>query len=803
MNGRLLIVALVFSTWTVPPSIAQEKPDDSLLTVERIFGRHEFEAESPGVRWLPDGSGYTMMEGSKESSGGQDLVQYDAATGKREILVPAAHLVPPRESAPLPVHGYSLSDDRSKLLIFTNSKRVWRQNTRGDYWVLDRASRELRKLGGDAPAASLMFAKLAPVGSLVAFVRANNLYVEDLHDGRMIRLTNSQSPDEINGSFDWVYEEEFSLRDGYRWSPDGKSIAYWQLNTEGVREYPLVNNTDSLYPRITPVKYPKVGEQNAICRVGVVSAAGGKTKWLTNPDRDNYIAYMEWAGNSKQILLQSLNRLQNTDRLTLSEIQSESSTGPESTRADSVLITSGLAFNVDSLPPLVPFDPSAKLMPTREILTEHDDAWLDLQDELLWTRDHQEFLWLSERDGWRHIYRVDRTGKAPALVTPGDFDVIQLLEIDQRSGHVYFIASPDNPTQKYLYRVRLDGTGRERVTPKDQPGTHDYQISPSAKWAVHRYSNFDTPPTTELIRLPGHERVRLLADNAALKKKLESLKKIKTEFFRVDIGDGIALDAWCIRRADLDPAAKYPLLVHVYGEPAGQTVLDSWGGGNTLFHRMLAQEGYIVMSFDNRGTPSPRGRAWRKAVNRKIGIIAPQEQAAAVKAVLQKRPYIDPHRIGVWGWSGGGSMSLNAIFKFPDLYAMAIAIAPVANQRYYDTIYQERYMGLPGDNVDGFTQGSPINFAHQLKGNLLLIHGTGDDNCHYQGTEALINELIRHDKPFTMMAYPNRSHAINEGQNTTLHLRQLMTRYLTENLPPGPIPAKGQTGGKLSENRDH
>ena len=405
-------------------------------------------------------------------------------------------------------------------------------------------------------------------------------------------------------------------------------------------------------------------------------------------------------------------------------------------------------------------------------------------------KNHREFLWLSERDGWRHIYRVDRTGKAPVLITQGNFDVIQLLEIDRKSGHVYFIASPDNPTQKYLSRVRLDGTGRERVTPKDQPGTHDYQISPGAGWAVHRYSTFDTPPTTELIRLPSHERVRLLSDNAALKKKLESLKKEGTAFFRVDIGDGIALDGWCIFPPDFDPSAKYPLLVHVYGEPAGQTVLDAWGGGNTLWHRMLAQKGYIVMSFDNRGTPSPRGRAWRKAVNRKIGIIAPREQAAAVKAVLQKRLYIDPHRIGVWGWSGGGSMSLNAIFKYPDLYAMAIAIAPVANQRYYDTIYQERYMGLPGDNVDGFTQGSPINFAHQLKGKLLLIHGTGDDNCHYQGTEALINELIRHDKPFTMMAYPNRSHSINEGQNTTLHLRQLMTRYLLENLPPGPIHAK-------------
>jgi dipeptidyl-peptidase-4 len=275
-----------------------------------------------------------------------------------------------------------------------------------------------------------------------------------------------------------------------------------------------------------------------------------------------------------------------------------------------------------------------------------------------------------------------------------------------------------------------------------------------------------------------------------LKKKLDELEPVKTEFFRIDIGDGVTLDGWQMLPPHLDAKAKYPLLVHVYGEPAAQTVLDRWGGGNPLWHRMLAEQGYVVMSFDNRGTPALKGRAWRKAVHRKIGVLAPQEQAVAVEAVLKQRPYLDPKRVGVWGWSGGGSMSLSAIFKYPDLYQTAISIAPVANQRLYDTIYQERYMGLPGDNVEGFIQGSPITFAHQLKGNLLIIHGTGDDNCHYQGTEALINELIRHDKPFTMMAYPNRSHSINEGSNTTLHLRKLMTRYLRENLPPGPRPSK-------------
>jgi dipeptidyl-peptidase 4 len=742
----LLVVAFLTSSL-----LAGEDPDPSRLTVERIFGDHEFEPEHVKVRWLGDGQGYVSMDPSTDAAGGRDLVRHDPRTGEPTVLVPASALIPPGADAPLPIDDYAFSSDQARLLIFTNSQRVWRTNTRGDYWVLDRSSHELHKLGGDAPPASLMHAKFAPGGLRVAYVRSNNIYVEDVRDHKITQLTSSSSPDVINGTFDWVYEEEFSLRDGFRWSPDGLAIAYWQLDTTGVREFPLVNNTDSLYPRINPIKYPKVGETNAACRVGVVAAAGGETRWLNVPDdpRNHYIAFMEWAGNSNDIVLQQLNRHQDTVRVMLAHQNSGS---------------------------------------VATVLTERDNAWVDLQDKLHWIEDGKEFLWMSERDGWRHVYRVGRQrGSKPVLITPGEFDVIDLLAVDQKSSWVYFTASPDNPTQHYLYRVHLDGSGRERVTPTNQPGSHDYQISPDANWAIQRSSRFDKVPTTTMVALPTHESTRILSDNKSLKDKIDGLKKGRTEFFRVDIGAGIALDGWCILPPDFDSNRKYPLLVHVYGEPAGLTVLDRWGNSNHLWHVMLAQSGYIIMSFDNRGTPAPRGRAWRKSVYHQVGVLAPKDQAAALKEVLRTRPYIDQSKIGIWGWSGGGSMSLNAIFKYPDLYKTAIAVAPVANQRYYDTIYQERYMGLPGENVEGFTQGSPINFAHQLKGNLLLIHGTGDDNCHYHATEALINELVRHNKPFSMMAYPNRSHAINEGRNTTLHLRELMTRYLKDNLPPGAI----------------
>jgi dipeptidyl-peptidase-4 len=484
----------------------------------------------------------------------------------------------------------------------------------------------------------------------------------------------------------------------------------------------------------------------------VVPARGGETRWFKFSDdsRNHYIPKMDWADDSRHIIVQQLNRLQNTNEVILAHV-----------RKDRI----------------------------RSVLTERDEAWLDVTDSLRWYNNGTRFTWLSERDGWRHLYRVSRSGGKVTLLTPGPFDVIQVLHLDEDDGWVYYLASPDNPTQRYLCRAPLDGDGKlERVTPSNQVGTHSYDISPDAKWAFHTYSSFSVPPVTELISLPDHKTVRVLADNSELRETLDELETGATEFFRVDIGDGVELDGWCIKPPDFDSCKRYPVLLYVYGEPAGQTVLDRWGGKRYLWHQMLAQRGYLVMSVDNRGTPAPRGRQWRKCIYRQVGILASADQAAAVRKIIETRPYVDPNRIGVWGWSGGGSMSLNAIFRYPDLYRTAMAIAFISDQRYYDTIYQERYMGLPDDNAEGFKNGSPITFAHQLKGNLLLVHGTADDNVHYQSCEALVNKLIEHNKHFTMMAYPNRSHGIHEGKNTRLHLYTLLTRYLQENLPAGPLP---------------
>jgi len=726
----------------------QNQNDSSLLTLDRIFSGREFSSERIGrSEWLEDGSGYIILEPSQADNGGRDIVKHDPATGQQEILVTADLLIPKRGTEPLTIQGYSWSQDGKKLLIFTDTQKVWRRNTRGNYWVLDRAKKSLQKLGGEAEPSTLMFAKFSPHGDRVAYVMKNNIYVENLKTGKILPLTDDGSDTIINGTSDWTYEEEFGIRDGFRWSPDGRHIAFWNFDSSGVGEFHMINNTETLYPQIITFRHAKVGTTNSACRIGVVNADGGEPIWFDPSEgrsRDYYIARMEWAGNN-EIVFQWLNRLQNTDHVILGNID-----------------TGGM----------------------RTVLTEKDEAWVDVQI-IHWVDDGRAFLWLSERDGWQHLYWVDRSSRQMRLLTPGDFDVLGIDAIDEKEGCVYFTATPDDPTQRFLYKARLDGEAKiERVTPEIMGGSHSYQISADARWAIHTWSSFGDPPGTEIIELPSHSSVRVLASNDELRSNLAALERGDSEFFRVNIGDA-ELDGWMMKPPDFDPNKKYPLLFHIYGEPAGSTVRDSWGGRNYLWHLMLNQKGYIVASLDNRGTNVPRGRAWRKSIYRQVGILACKDQAAALQKMLKDRPYIDPERIGIWGWSGGGQMSLNMIFRYPELYSTAMAIAFVSDQRLYDTIYQERYMGLPEDNEEGYTDGSPITHAHRLEGNLLIIHGTADDNVHYQSYERLVNELIKHNKHFTMMSYPNRTHGISEGQNTTRHLFTLLTRYLLENMLPG------------------
>jgi dipeptidyl-peptidase-4 len=747
---RLTLALIVLAS--VP--LQAQQSDSALLSVQRIYGGSEFRGQTFGpVRWLADGSAYTVLEDA-DNRGGQNLVRYDTEHGGRQVLLVARQFIPPNDSVPLRVEDYAWSPDFRLLLIFTNSKPVWRLNTRGDYWVLEPGTGKLRKLGGpDAEPSTLMFAKFSPDGRRVGYVRENNLYVEDVASGQITQLTSDGSRTLINGTFDWVYEEELMdyHADGWRWSPDGRHIAYWQLNADSVRNFDLINNTDSLYSQVRPIQYPKAGQSNSAARIGVVSAAGGATRWLDieGDPRNHYIPRMDWAASSDQLVLQRLNRLQNSDEVLL---------GDASTGA------------------------------VRTVLTEQDSTWVEVVDDLVWLDHGRRFLWISERDGWRHAYVVSRNGKTTRLVTRGGYDVSQVLGADEKTGWLYFLASPEQPSQQYLFRSRLDGTGKaERVTPLAEPGTHDYDRSPNFRYALETFSSFGRPSVTRIIRLPGHEVIRTLADNAALRTRLASLSRGTVEFFNLPAADGSPMPAYLMKPAGFDSTRKYPLLLHVYGGPGGTTVKDAWGG-YYLWHLMLTQRGYLVASIDNRGTPALLGRRWRKSIYGQLGVIETADQAAGAEA-LARRPYVDRDRIGIWGWSYGGFMTLNSLFRHPELFRTGVAVSPVTHWALYDNVYTERFNGLPSTNREGYDRGSPLSYVNGLRGNLLLIHGSGDDNVHYQNSEMLINALVALNKPFTMMEYPNRTHCLCQGRNTQLHLFELITRFLDQNLEKLPVPS--------------
>ncbi len=748
-----LLPTLAVVVALLPVPLAAQAGDPSRLTLERIFASRDFRGERGGAtRWLDD-STYTMIA-TPATGGADELVRIDAASGRRTVLVSATMLRPTPGAAPLELEDYSWSPDRTQLLVFTNSARVWRENTRGDFWVLSLRDSSLRKLGGsDATASTLQFATFSPDGRRVAYVREHNLYVESLADRRVVALTTDGSDKVINGTFDWVYEEELFMRNGFRWSPDGTQIAYWQLDATGVRDFLLINDTDSLYSFTIPIQYPKAGTTNSAARIGVVGANGGATRWMDVPGdaRNNYLARMDWAANSTELVIQQLNRRQNVNTFFVATA------------------TSGA---------------------TRPLFVERDSAWIDIYDDhvgygpgpsLHWLPDASGFVYLSERDGWRHAWMVSRTGTM-RLITTGAFDVMRVRQIDLKNGWLYFDASPENATQMFLWRTRLDGKGTpQQLTPAGARGTHDYDIGPGARYAIHAWSAVGIPPTMELVRLPAHQVVRPLVGNERLAATLARLRLGRTEFFRVDAGQGVSLDAWMITPPDFDSTRTYPVLFHVYGEPASQTVTDAYGGSTWLWHQLLAQEGVIVVSVDNRGTPGPRGRAWRKALHNQMGALRVREQSAAARAIA-RRPYVDSTRLGIWGWSGGGSSTLHLMFRAPGLFRMGMSVAPVADVRNYDTIYQERYVGLPSTDSAAYRDASAITFASGLRGDLLLVHGTGDDNVHYQGTEQLMNALIALNTPFDMMSYPNRTHGIYEGAGTTLHLYSLLTRYVREHL---------------------
>ena len=714
------------------------------------FFSFNFNAESQ-VNWTTNGDSYYKLENNQ-------LLTYTLPNHVVKTVITRDQLTPNGKSEPLKVDHFSFSSDQQKVLLFTNSKKVWRLNTKGDYWVFNFKTNTLRQIGKSLMPSSLMFAKFSPNGKSIAYVSYNNLYVEEDASGIIKPLTTNGSVTLINGTFDWAYEEEFACRDGFRWSPDSKSIAYWQIDASEIKKFYMVNNTVAIYSQLVPLEYPKVGEKPSVCRVGVVNISNAKTKWMSIPGdpSQNYLVRMEFIPSSNNLLIQQLNRKQNQTKL----------------------------FIVDDLKGT-----------TKIIYEESDEAWVDLfqlgdtyaidyTNSFSFLKDSNSVLWASEKDGWRHLYQVSLEGKPEVLITKGEYDVIDLKYIHNRDGFLYYIASPDNATQKYLYKTKLNGKGKnELLSPISLKGSHDYSFSSNGNYAEHTFSNHFTPNSKEFISIANH---KALTDKESILKNIKKLEeKPTTEFFTITTADNVEMDGWMVKPTNFDPNKKYPVVFYVYSEPARATVKDSYNTSrNSLYIGDMAEDGYIYISLDNRGTPSPKGREWRKSIYRKIGMININDQAMAAKEILNW-DFIDPERVAVWGWSGGGSATLNLMFQYPEIYKTGIAIAAVANQLTYDNIYQERYMGLPKENKEDFINGSPISYAKNLEGNLLYIHGTGDDNVHYQNAELLLNELIKNNKQFQFMPYPNRTHGISEGEGTRKHLATLYTNYLKLHCPPG------------------
>lgn len=756
MNMRSVIVCLLVIGLS-QVAFSQSETDPSLLTIDRIYASSEFRQEylAP-LQWMNNGNSYVRVENNENKL--QELARYESATNERSVLVPNDQLIPEDRKGSIRVESFTFSKDESKILIFTNSSRVWRANTKGDYWMLDLESKKLTQIGADFEPSSLMFAKFSSDNSKVAFVQKFNVYVQDLASNEITQLTNDGGDGIINGTFDWAYEEEFGNRDGFSWSPDGANIAFWRLDASKIGTFYMINNTDSVYSEPLPLQYPKVGQDPSKCEVGIVGIGDKQITWipLEGSKIQNYIPSMQWL-NSGELLIQQLNRHQNK------------------------LIV--WKYNIAS-------------KELKKIYTETEETWVDIQypdvsangwgDNTLKVVDNgKSFLRLTENDGWRHLYKVNIANGSKKLLTPGDYDVASLIVTTSK--YAYFHASPDNSTQRYLYRVDIKGSGKaQRLTPASISGVNVYNCSPNGKYAIQRNSTASTPTTHNLVSLPSHKVIAKLVENKAFIEKLSKIKMPEIEFTKVTTEEGMEIDVRVIKPINFDPNKKYPVFFHVYGEPWGQVATDSWVG---MWNIMLAQQGYLVVDMDNRGTPCLKGSAWRKSIYRKIGDINARDQAQAASEFL-KLDYADETRTAVWGWSGGGSMTLNLMFKYPEIYKTGISVAAVSNQLIYDNIYQERYMGLPQENMDDFVNGSPITYAKNLEGNLLIIHGTGDDNVHYQGMEMLIDELVAQNKQFDIMIYPNRSHGIYEGRNTRRHLFGLITNYLMEKVPVSNTPSK-------------
>ncbi|SHK11207.1 S9 family peptidase [Hymenobacter psychrotolerans] len=726
--GPALVPALLTTTQ------AQQKQN---LTLEDIWQKGTFSAKSvPGFNWMKDGRYYSSLDQGS-------LVQHDVTTGQAvQTLVAAADLKLPGQDKPLPVDGYNFNADEQQILFSTGTEAIYRRSSKSTFYIYNRQTRQLTPLS--KAAGKQLYATFSPDGRRVAFVRDNNLFVTDLATMQETAITTDGAINKIiNGGTDWVYEEEFSFAQGFQWSPDSRYVAYYTFDESQVPEYNM-QEWGPLYPKDYRYKYPKAGEKNSIVSISAYDVAAGKsTKMDVGAETDQYIPRILWTQTPELLSIQRLNRLQNK----LEILHANAKTGQS---------------NV--------------------VLTDTDKAYVDITDDVRYLAGGKEFLFTSEKDGYRHLYLYNMSGKLVRQLTKGNWEITEINGFDEKKGLVYFTSTEASPLQRHLYRVDLKGKGKTRLG-EAGGGNNTVNMSADTRYFLNYHSEAGQPQVVSLRNGQDGKLVKTLEDNARLRQKLGDYNLGKLEFINFKTAEGVELNASVLKPANFDASKKYPVLMYVYGGPGSQTVKDDAGGGiaftNYLWHQLLAQNGYIVVSVDNRGTGA-RGSDFKKSTYANLGKLETDDQAAAAR-YLATLPYVDKSRIGIWGWSFGGYMTALALTKNADVFKMGISVAPVTNWRYYDTVYTERFLKTPQENPAGYDDNSPVQHADKLKGKLLLVHGTGDDNVHFQNAVAFTDAMIKANKDYQTLYYPNRNHGIYGG-NTRLHLYRQMTDFVLKNL---------------------
>lgn len=732
---HLLILVLTFS-------ITNYSQQD--ITLKDIWYSRQFSPSMiKSINSMNDGKHFTSLDANKDQTVSINKYAYANYELVSEILN-SKDFKPDGKNS---VHfdDYQFNSDETKILLTTETESIYRHSFKANYYIYDIASKSISPLT-DFSKGKQRLAEFSPKLNYIAFVRENNLFVKDLNSDQEFAITTDGKINEIiNGGTDWVYEEEFSFDKGFQWAPNGLQIAYYKFYEEDVKEYdfPLYG---TLYPKHYKYKYPKAGEKNSVIAINVYSLLTRVDKGFDiGQDPDIYIPRILWAEDEITLCVQRMNRLQNKVELLVGE------------------------FKPDS--------PGNKGVFTQVIYTEESKTYIDVHDNTLFTEGSNKFLWTSEKDGYNHIYLIDRKGNEKQI-TKGKWEVTEIYGLDKKSNTIYFQAAVEHPTQREVYKINIDGTGLTKISVNS--GTTSADFSNSFDYFILTHSDANTPYSFSLYsNKKSPKLIKVLEDNQKLKGTLGKFNISKKTFFTVKGANGDDLNAWMVKPSDFDSTKQYPLLMYVYGGPGINTVNDAWEWGNYFWWQHLAQQGYIVVSVDARGT-GYRGRDFKHSTYLQLGKYETEDQIHAAKE-LGKKSFIDAKRIGIFGWSYGGYMSSLCITKGADVFKSAIAVAPVTNWRYYDNIYTERFMRTPQENGENYDINSPINHVDKLKGNYLLIHGSADDNVHFQNAMEMIDALQKANKQFDFMAYPNKNHSIYGGK-TRWNLYTKMTNFLLENL---------------------